>query len=69
VQITANNSEEGGAKICFIDTGIGIPADKIDKMFTRIYQVKSDSTRRYGGVGLGLAISKYIVESHGGRIW
>lgn len=56
-------------QVCFRDTGIGIPDDKLDKVFDKIYQVDSESTRRYGGVGVGLAISKYIIESYRGRIW
>ena len=51
------------------DQGIGIPADKVDKIFERFYQVDGSSTRQYGGMGLGLAISKRIIEAHGGRIW
>ncbi len=56
-------------QVCFKDTGIGIPPEKLDKVFDKIYQVDSESTRKYGGVGVGLAIAKYIVESHTGRIW
>jgi PAS domain S-box-containing protein len=51
------------------DSGIGIPADKLGKVFEKFYQVDGGATRRYGGVGLGLAICKEIVEAHGGRIW
>lgn len=61
--------KDGDIQVCFKDTGIGIPPEKLDKVFDKIYQVDSDSTRRYGGVGVGLAIAKYIVESHMGRIW
>jgi signal transduction histidine kinase len=50
------------------DDGVGIPSDKIDKIFSNFYQIDNSSTRSYGGAGLGLAISKSIMESHGGSI-
>lgn len=51
------------------DTGPGIPAREQEKLFTMFYQIESDSSRSAGGLGLGLVISKGIVEGHGGRIW
>jgi len=51
------------------DDGRGIPADAIDKIFKKFYQVDTSLTREQGGSGLGLPICKGIVEAHGGRIW
>jgi len=51
------------------DTGIGIPSEAMPYLFSKFYQVDGSSTRRAGGTGLGLYISKLIVEAHGGRIW
>lgn len=55
--------------IKFEDTGIGIPQDKLDKIFDRFYQLDSPEKPGRGGAGLGLWISKNIVEAHGGKIW
>jgi signal transduction histidine kinase len=51
------------------DTGIGIPADKIDSLFTEFKQTDATIASEYGGTGLGLSITKKFVEMHGGRIW
>jgi len=50
------------------DTGIGIAPDSVDRIFERFYQVDGTLTRRRGGIGLGLAICKLIIEVHGGQI-
>src|SRR5678809_1211696 len=53
------------AELRVTDTGIGIPADQVGRIFNRFHQVDASRTRRFGGVGLGLAIVKSILEAHG----
>ncbi|MDA0525609.1 sensor histidine kinase [Methanococcoides alaskense] len=51
------------------DNGIGIPRDKVDKVFDSFYQVDGSLTRMYGGTGIGLNVSKRIIDVHNGKIW
>ncbi|MBX7182335.1 MAG: response regulator [Bacteroidia bacterium] len=51
-----------------IDSGIGIASDKLDKIFESFSQASSDTSRKFGGTGLGLTISKHLVELHGGNL-
>ena len=67
-RVTLNvESIPGGVRCAVRDTGLGIPAESLARIFERFYRV--DSSRTGSGTGLGLSISKHIVEAHGGRIW
>lgn len=57
------------AQFSISDTGIGIKEGDIGRLFDPFYQADSGLSRRYGGTGAGLAITKRLVEEHGGRIW
>jgi len=56
------------ARFSVMDTGIGIPQDRVDRLFKSFSQVDASITRRYGGSGLGLAICKQLAEMMGGRV-
>ena len=66
--ITTRNSAPEEIEIGITDTGIGIAPDKIDKIFNAFEQGQTSITRRFGGLGLGLAISKAMVDAHAGKI-
>lgn len=59
----------GYLKVSVIDDGIGIPAKDLGRVFERFYQVESHLTRRHGGMGLGLSVTKAMIELHNGQIW
>lgn len=70
--ITTNNQQleptHRQISITVADTGIGIPSDKLDKIFESFEQADGSTSREYSGTGLGLAITKQLVELHGGSI-
>ena len=69
-RITITVEEDSGyMKVAVNDDGIGIPTKDLRRVFERFFQVEEHLTRRHGGMGLGLAVAKSIVELHGGRIW
>lgn len=55
--------------ISITDTGIGLDAHQLERVFEEFYQVEDHMTRRHGGLGIGLSIARAIVESHNGRLW
>lgn len=57
------------AKVCVSDTGVGIPEEGRKHLFEKFYQIDNSATRAVGGTGLGLYITRSIVESLGGRLW
>src|SRR5262245_22917323 len=71
VSVTSRKLETGTFELQFAvkDTGIGIPGNRMDRLFASFSQVETSTTRRYGGTGLGLAICRRLSEMMDGRIW
>ncbi|MEP6894804.1 MAG: GAF domain-containing sensor histidine kinase [Chloroflexota bacterium] len=61
--------DSGYMKVTVSDDGIGIAPKDLPRVFERFFQAESHLTRRYGGMGLGLAVSKSMIDLHNGRIW
>ncbi len=68
ISLETKNPTADEIEVRVMDTGIGIEPDKIDKIFNAFEQGQTSITRRFGGLGLGLAISKAMVDAHGGKI-
>ena len=61
--------QENQLTVTVHDTGVGIPPDKLEDVFQEFTQVDTSTTRKVGGTGLGLPISRRLIEMHGGRLW
>ncbi len=68
ISINAHRSHEN-VLISVRDTGLGIPEDYLEAIFESFQQVDTSTTRKAGGTGLGLPISKHLIEMHGGKLW
>jgi signal transduction histidine kinase len=68
VAIDVKPTETGPVELIVSDTGPGIPAEEVGKIFERFYRTDASRTRATGGFGLGLAIAREMVDAMGGRI-
>jgi signal transduction histidine kinase len=69
ITIRAAKQDSTTVIITVKDTGIGIPSEKLEDVFQEFTQVDTSTTRKVGGTGLGLPISRRLIEMHGGRLW
>jgi two-component system sensor histidine kinase/response regulator len=67
-QVLEHDAEQLRMKFLVCDTGVGIPADRLDRLFKSFSQVDASTTRKYGGTGLGLAIARQLAELMGGAV-
>jgi signal transduction histidine kinase len=69
ITLSVKHIDGARALIAVKDTGIGIPRDHLEAVFLEFTQVDTTTTRKVGGTGLGLPISRRLIEMHGGRLW
>lgn len=69
-EITLGAVSQGNQVLVWVqDRGMGIPVDKLQKVFEEFYQIEPPNTRHYSGLGIGLTIAKGIIEAQGGKVW
>ncbi len=69
-EITVGAAQQGDRIMAWVqDHGVGIAPDKLQKIFESFYQAESPNTRHYGGLGIGLTITKGLIEAQGGKVW
>jgi signal transduction histidine kinase len=69
IAIRATRQDNATVLVTVKDTGLGIPEDQLEDIFQEFTQVDTSTTRKAGGTGLGLPISRRLIEMHGGRLW
>lgn len=69
VEVAFEKMQSGGCVISVKDDGVGVPEEELPYLFERFYRVDKSRNKKKGGMGIGLSITKAIVEKHGGRIW
>lgn len=68
IQVRTEN-RPGEVWVLVTDSGVGLQADQLERVFERFYQVEDSLTRHHGGMGVGLSIVRALAEAHGGRVW
>jgi signal transduction histidine kinase len=69
ISLRVSRTDSTRIRVGVKDTGLGIPPDHLESIFQEFTQVDSSATRKAGGTGLGLPISRRLIEMHGGRLW
>jgi signal transduction histidine kinase len=69
VSLRLQQTPESHAQVSIVDDGVGISKKDQNKIFSRFFQIDGSTTRKHGGLGIGLSLVKEIINSHGGKVW